>query len=116
LKNLRVTFPTLQAIETDISDTSKAYQVPGYKGRIGFITSMSDHFCGTCNRLRITADGNLKVCLFGNSEVSLRDLVRSGVNDEKVKTVIQAAGKMMNFHSLLLLPLFIIIMIPMYHM
>jgi cyclic pyranopterin phosphate synthase len=37
---------------------------------------MSDHFCGSCNRLRITADGHLKVCLFGNTEVSLRGLLR----------------------------------------
>jgi cyclic pyranopterin phosphate synthase len=50
----------------------QAYKVPGFKGQIGFITSMSEHFCGSCNRLRITADGNLKVCLFGNAEISLR--------------------------------------------
>ena len=39
----------------------QAWRIPGYKGQIGFITSMSENFCGTCNRLRITADGNLKV-------------------------------------------------------
>lgn len=43
------------------SETSKLWKVPGFKGRIGFITSMSQHFCGSCNRLRLTADGNLKV-------------------------------------------------------
>lgn len=37
------------------------FQVPGFTGQVGFITSMSDHFCGSCNRLRVTADGNLKV-------------------------------------------------------
>lgn len=41
--------------------TSKRWKIKGYQGEIGFISSMSDHFCGTCNRLRITADGNLKV-------------------------------------------------------
>lgn len=46
--------------------------MPGHRGKIGFITSMSEHFCGSCNRLRLTADGNLKVCLFGNAETSLR--------------------------------------------
>ena len=35
--------------------------MPGYKGQVGFITSMSEHFCGDCNRVRLTADGNLKV-------------------------------------------------------
>ena len=39
----------------------QAYKVPGFVGRIGFITSMSEHFCASCNRLRLTADGNLKV-------------------------------------------------------
>lgn len=42
----------------------QAYKVPGFAGQIGFITSMSDNFCGSCNRIRLTADGNLKVCLF----------------------------------------------------
>ncbi|KAG7225150.1 hypothetical protein INR49_014781 [Caranx melampygus] len=58
---------------------------------VGFITSMSDHFCGSCNRLRITADGSLKVCLFGNSEVSLRDVLRSGASDEELLQIIGAA-------------------------
>ncbi|KNC83650.1 molybdenum cofactor biosynthesis protein A [Sphaeroforma arctica JP610] len=73
------------------NDTSKAYKVDGHEGQIGFITSMSDHFCGTCNRLRITADGNLKVCLFGNAEVSLRDAIRDGENDENLGELIGAA-------------------------
>eukprot|EP01117_Protostelium_nocturnum_P010501 TRINITY_DN3781_c1_g1_i1.p1 TRINITY_DN3781_c1_g1~~TRINITY_DN3781_c1_g1_i1.p1 ORF type:complete len:386 (-),score=156.68 TRINITY_DN3781_c1_g1_i1:189-1346(-) len=73
------------------SETSKLWKVPGYAGRIGFITSMSQHFCGSCNRLRITADGNLKVCLFGEQEVSLRDLMRGGANDEELKRVIGMA-------------------------
>lgn len=58
------------------NDTAKTYAIPGYAGRIGFITSMTENFCGTCNRLRITGDGNIKVCLFGNEEVSLRDIMR----------------------------------------
>ncbi|KJH43659.1 radical SAM domain protein [Dictyocaulus viviparus] len=42
------------------NDTSKGYKINGFVGRFGFITSMSEHFCATCNRLRLTADGNLK--------------------------------------------------------
>ena len=45
----------------------QAYKVPGFTGQVGFITSMSEHFCGSCNRLRITADGNLKVSLLNFS-------------------------------------------------
>lgn len=44
-----------------ISFLPQAYKVPDFQGQVSFITSMSEHFCGSCNRLRITADGNLKV-------------------------------------------------------
>uniref|UniRef100_A0A915E542 GTP 3',8-cyclase n=1 Tax=Ditylenchus dipsaci TaxID=166011 RepID=A0A915E542_9BILA len=71
--------------------TSKAYKIEGFKGQFGFITSMSQHFCNTCNRLRITADGNLKVCLHGNAEVSLRDKMRSGIDDDQLSTIISEA-------------------------
>lgn len=68
----------------DFHDTTKWYTLASATAssttnpfRIGFITSMSDHFCAGCNRLRLTADGKIKVCLFdGQSEVSLRDAIR----------------------------------------
>ncbi|QUC19650.1 uncharacterized protein UV8b_03891 [Ustilaginoidea virens] len=68
--------PGLQKVTDHRNDTSKTWHIPGFVGRIGFITSMTHNFCGSCNRLRITSDGNLKVCLFGNTEVSLRDMLR----------------------------------------
>lgn len=73
---IRQDHPDVQRVQDHPNDTSKTYKVPGFAGRIGFITSMTENFCGTCNRLRITSDGNLKVCLFGNAEVSLRDILR----------------------------------------
>jgi cyclic pyranopterin phosphate synthase len=73
---IRSRYPGLQRVQGHKNDTSKTFHVPGFEGRLGFITSMTHNFCGTCNRLRITGDGNLKVCLFGNAEVSLRDIVR----------------------------------------
>ena len=82
LAMIRERYPTLYKVKDHENDTSKTFAVPGYVGRIGFITSMTHNFCGSCNRLRITSDGNLKVCLFGNSEVSLRDLLRKD-NDMK---------------------------------
>ena len=59
------------------SETSKTFKIENFAGRLGFISSMSDHFCSTCSRLRLTADGNLKVCLFDSKEISLRDILRS---------------------------------------
>ncbi|KAL1598936.1 hypothetical protein SLS60_008081 [Paraconiothyrium brasiliense] len=76
LDMIQAKFPGLRRVEGHKNDTSKTYEVPGFVGKVGFISSMTNDFCGTCNRLRITSDGNLKVCLHGNAEVSLRDLIR----------------------------------------
>lgn len=65
--------------------------MPGFQGRVGFITSMSEHFCGGCNRLRLLADGNLKVCLFGANEVSLRDALRCGLPESDISALIHGA-------------------------
>ena len=68
----------------DFSATSKTYKIPGYNGSIGFISSMSDHFCGGCNRIRLTADGNLKICLFDNRELNLKEMLTNGYSDEEI--------------------------------
>lgn len=94
LETIRARYPAFEALPNGPNDTSKAYRVPGYRGQMGFITSMTEHFCGSCNRLRITADGNLKVCLFGNTEVSLRDALRSpGCSEDDLRCLISAAVK-----------------------
>ncbi|KAK3599625.1 hypothetical protein CHS0354_029081 [Potamilus streckersoni] len=93
LDAIKLRWPDLEELMNDTNDTAKAFKVPGYMGQVGFITSMSEHFCGTCNRLRLTADGNLKVCLHGNAEVSLRDLIRNDVDDAELLTIIGAAVK-----------------------
>lgn len=84
LDSIREKYPSLQKVQDHKNDTSKTWQIPGFLGRIGFITSMTHNFCGTCNRLRITSDGNLKVCLFGNAEVSLRDILRKSNNGDPI--------------------------------
>eukprot|EP00871_Galdieria_phlegrea_P002525 jgi/Galph1/3273/GphlegSOOS_G1935.1 len=90
-------FGEFQMEENDIHDTTKHYRIPGFSGRIGFITSMSEHFCSGCNRLRLTADGNLRICLFGNKEVSLRDYMRQGATNEELSQVIRMAVKKKDF-------------------
>lgn len=84
---------TLEPIAAKPGDTAKSCTVAGHLGRVGFITSMTSHFCSSCTRLRITCDGNLKVCLFGNAEVSLRDLLRADVPDSALLAVIGRAVK-----------------------
>ncbi|KAI6654830.1 hypothetical protein LOD99_2709 [Oopsacas minuta] len=91
LEELKQHFPSISKESDPDNSTSKAYRVEGYKGQFGFISSMSEHFCHSCNRLRITADGNLKVCLFGANEVSLRDLMRRGADERELLDVIDMA-------------------------
>ena len=77
----------------DIHDTTKWYETRR-GGQVGFITSMSEHFCGTCNRLRLTADGQIKVCLFDGSSdgmISLRDAVRADWTEAELRKLISMA-------------------------
>jgi len=94
---IRKSYPDFgrQRNQDGANPTSKTWRVPGFKGSVGFISSMSKHFCGSCNRLRITADGNLKACLFGSHEVSLRDLMReqSADVDSVLKGISESVGK-----------------------
>ncbi len=63
----------------------------GAPGGIGFISSVSQAFCTTCNRIRLTAEGGLRTCLFSLKETPLRDLIRSGVSDEHLGRVMETA-------------------------
>lgn len=57
------------------------YRLPGAKGTVGFISAMSNHFCSSCNRLRLTADGKIRPCLFSDREIDVMEAIRS--NDPK---------------------------------
>lgn len=75
------------------TETAKNFKIDGHHGSVSFITSMTEHFCAGCNRLRLLADGNFKVCLFGPSEVSLRDPLRQNASDDELREIIGAAVK-----------------------
>lgn len=67
----------------------KSLQGKNYQGTISFITSMTDSFCRSCNRIRITADGNIKSCLFSDNEVSFRDDLRAGMTETELQEKIR---------------------------
>ena len=78
-------------LKDDVSSTSENYAVPGYKGSFGIIPSFSRTFCGTCNRIRLSATGELRTCLYGAPAVNLRDVLRNGANEnELVNTILTA--------------------------
>lgn len=81
----------LRPLATEVGAVGKDFAIDGFQGTLGFVTSMTDSFCGDCNRLRLTADGQLKVCLFSNGERSLRDLLRSGASDQEIDVAIRDA-------------------------
>ena len=60
----------------DTSGPARLFQVAGAVGRFGVITPLSNHFCGSCNRIRVTSDGRLRTCLFSDVEYPFRDMLR----------------------------------------
>ena len=65
---------------------ARYWRFPGAAGTVGFISAMSNHFCSSCNRMRLTADGAIRPCLFSDAEYPLRDALRAG-NDDQVRSI-----------------------------
>jgi len=68
----------IQRLTDKPNDTARNYKIKNYCGGFAIISSVTNPFCSTCNRIRLTADGKLKNCLFSNSETSLLDVLRNG--------------------------------------
>ena len=68
------------------------YKLPGAQGTIGFISAMSNHFCESCNRLRLTADGKLRPCLFSDEEIDVMGPIRNEDDDAVDQAIEQAIG------------------------
>jgi len=81
---------------------ARYYRLPGAKGTIGFISPMTEHFCNTCNRLRLTADGHLRPCLLNDEELDLKEALRnsSGSDNELLHLIQQAVATKRERHHL----------------
>lgn len=81
-----------------VSDSTRSVavmnKIHGHQLRIGFISTMSEHFCNDCNRLRLTAEGGVKTCLFKAPEFNLRHLLRSTNDDDKIREAICSVIKL----------------------
>jgi GTP 3',8-cyclase len=75
---------SLEGATTSRSATAVMYRVAGHRGRIGFISSVSSPFCRGCNRLRISATGEFRSCLFGAPAADLRGLLREGADEDAI--------------------------------
>jgi cyclic pyranopterin phosphate synthase len=81
----------LEAQPRDAHATARVYRFADGKGKIGFINPVSEPFCGDCNRIRLTADGRLRTCLFSLHETDLRGPLRSGASDDDVERIVRDA-------------------------
>ncbi|MFL5861947.1 MAG: GTP 3',8-cyclase MoaA [Solirubrobacteraceae bacterium] len=81
----------LEAEPREPSSTSRVYRFADGPGRIGFINPVSEPFCADCNRVRLTADGRLRTCLFSLNETDLREPLRAGATDADIEETIRAA-------------------------
>jgi cyclic pyranopterin phosphate synthase len=91
LDHIREHYPTIQKTFDPENSTSMNYQIPGYKGNVGVIAAFSRTFCGTCNRLRVTAQGTLKTCLYDDGVLNLRDVLRETTDNIVIKEKLQHA-------------------------
>ncbi|MBX5448490.1 GTP 3',8-cyclase MoaA [Thermogemmatispora sp.] len=81
----------LVPIQGDPSETARRYTFSDGIGEVGFINPVSEPFCSTCDRIRLTADGQLRTCLFATEETDLRTPLRSGASDEELMAIIRRA-------------------------
>ena len=80
-RRLQALGPMEPVARTATSGPARTFRLPGFKGELGFISSVSEHHCPTCNRLRLTAAGYLRPCLFAAPELDLKGPLRRGADD-----------------------------------
>jgi cyclic pyranopterin phosphate synthase len=91
IERLQQEFGQLEYVGWFGSDPARTYRLPGGQGTIGFISSVTQPFCATCNRMRLTADGKLHLCLLRDNELDLRGALRGGASDEELQALLREA-------------------------
>ena len=87
--NIEAALGTLEPVRMSAGNgPARYYRLPGAKGTLGFITPISEHFCTRCNRLRLTADGQLRPCLLSDAEIDLRTPLRQGAGVAEIKELL----------------------------
>jgi cyclic pyranopterin phosphate synthase len=88
LEEIKSKYPRVQKITDPAYSTAYNYQIPGHKGSIGIIAAYSRTFCGTCNRIRITPQGELKTCLYDDGVLNIKDLMRNDTADNELQSIL----------------------------
>jgi molybdenum cofactor biosynthesis protein A len=93
LNTIKEKFSDIQKIPDPPFSTSYNYHIPGHKGNIGIIAAFSRSFCGTCNRIRITPQGEMKTCLYDGGVLNVKDMIRRGLDDALIQnSILHAIG------------------------
>src|SRR5205823_8605920 len=90
MERLKKRFQLTPVVSENASETAKRWALPDGRGEIGIIAPVSEPFCGHCNRIRLTADGKIRTCLFSVKEHDLRSLLRNGHSDNEIADWLQA--------------------------
>lgn len=88
LDEIKQKYPDIAKLTDSSYSTSYNYQIPSHKGSIGVIAAYSRTFCGTCNRIRITPEGELKTCLYDAGVLNIKDLIRNGATDDDLENAL----------------------------
>src|SRR5262249_10594163 len=83
--------PMTPLANKSVADESRNYAFPGAPGVVGFISPVSEPYCGTCNRMRLTADGKFHLCLLNDDELDVKAALRSGGGQEQVMAILRKA-------------------------
>ncbi len=89
LERLQARFDLRPVKPSNVSETAKRWSFADGRGEIGIIAPVSEPFCGHCNRLRLTADGKIRTCLFSLTERDLKPMLRGGASDDVIKERLQ---------------------------
>lgn len=91
LSHISETFPAIRKMQVPLGSTADKYEIDGFKGKVGIIAAFTRTFCGSCNRIRITAQGMLKTCLYDDGVLNIRDVIRSGASDDHLRQLLLGA-------------------------
>jgi cyclic pyranopterin phosphate synthase len=89
IRSLLAQVGTLVPAKTKQTGPAQYFRFDGAAGIVGFISPISNHFCNECNRLRLTSDGKLRPCLFSETEIDLRSVLRSNGTDAEIQRLIE---------------------------
>jgi cyclic pyranopterin phosphate synthase len=81
----------LEELPREAHATARVFRFADGRGELGFVNPVSEPFCSDCNRVRLTADGKLRTCLFSINETDLRTILRSGASDADLERAIRDA-------------------------